>query len=55
MVRKRYGRIVNVARVVGLMGNAGRANDAASKAGLIGLTKSIARELGSRNITCKTR
>ena len=52
MVRKRYGRIVNVTSVVGLMGNPGQANYAASKAGLLGLTKSVARELASRNITC---
>jgi 3-oxoacyl-[acyl-carrier protein] reductase len=52
MVRKRYGRIVNVTSVVGLMGNPGQANYAASKAGLVGLTKTVARELASRNITC---
>jgi len=52
MVRKRYGRIVNVTSVVGLMVNEGQANYAASKAGLVGLTKTIARELASRNVTC---
>lgn len=51
MVRQRYGRIVNISSVVGEMGNAAQANYSASKAGLIGLTKSLAKELGSRNIT----
>ena len=51
MVRRRQGRIVNVSSVVGLSGNPGQANYAASKAGLIGLTKAVAREVASRNIT----
>lgn len=51
MVRQRYGRIINMSSVVGLSGNPGQANYAASKAGQIGLTKAIAREIASRNIT----
>jgi 3-oxoacyl-[acyl-carrier protein] reductase len=51
MIKQRYGRIVNVASVVGLTGNAGQANYAASKAGLVGFTKSVAREVASRSIT----
>ena len=51
MVKNRWGRILNIASVVGLMGNPGQVNYAASKAGLIGLTKSLARELASRQIT----
>jgi 3-oxoacyl-[acyl-carrier protein] reductase len=51
MMRQRSGRIVNMASVVGLMGNAGQTNYAASKAGLIGFTRSLARELGARNVT----
>ena len=51
MIRQRYGRIVNISSVVGQTGNAGQANYAASKAGLIGFTKSLAREVASRNIT----
>lgn len=51
-IRKKSGRIINISSVSGIMGNAGQANYSASKAGLIGLTKSVARELASRNVTC---
>lgn len=50
MMKRRWGRIVNISSVVGITGNKGQANYAASKAGLIGLTKSVAKELGSRNV-----
>ena len=52
MMKQRRGRIVNIASVVGIMGNAGQANYSASKAGVIGLTKTTARELAGRNVTC---
>jgi 3-oxoacyl-[acyl-carrier protein] reductase len=52
MMKRRSGRIINITSVVGVIGNRGQANYAASKAGLIGLTKSVAKELASRNILC---
>ncbi len=54
MMKQHYGRIINITSLVGVTGNSGQANYVASKAGLIGLTKSVARELASRNITANT-
>lgn len=51
-MKQRSGKIINISSVAGLMGNGGQANYAASKAGLIGLTKSVAKELGSRGVCC---
>jgi 3-oxoacyl-[acyl-carrier protein] reductase len=51
MMKRRYGRIINISSVVGVMGNPGQANYCASKAGLIGMTKSLAKEVASRNVT----
>ncbi len=52
MMRQRYGKIINISSIIGLIGNAGQANYSASKAGVIGFTKSVAKELATRNITC---
>jgi len=52
MMKARYGRVINVSSIAGVAGNAGQANYAAAKAGLIGFTKTVAREMASRNITC---
>jgi len=52
MIRARFGRIINISSVSGIAGNAGQANYAASKAGLIGLSKSVAKELAGKGITC---
>ncbi|MCD6082369.1 SDR family oxidoreductase, partial [candidate division WOR-3 bacterium] len=51
MIKNRYGRIVNISSVIGIMGNVGQSNYAASKAGMIGFTKSVAKEVAKRNIT----
>ncbi|MDO4216885.1 MAG: 3-oxoacyl-[acyl-carrier-protein] reductase [Bacteroidales bacterium] len=52
MMKQRYGSIINISSIVGLIGNAGQCNYSASKAGIVGFTKSVAKELGSRNIRC---
>lgn len=52
MIKKRSGTIINISSIVGVIGNAGQVNYAASKAGIIGMTKSVAREVASRGITC---
>jgi 3-oxoacyl-[acyl-carrier protein] reductase len=54
MMKQRYGRIINISSVVGAYGNPGQANYVAAKAGIIGLTKAVAKELASRNITVNT-
>ena len=51
MIKQKYGRIINISSIIGLNGNSGQTNYAASKAGIIGLTKSLSKEIGSRNIT----
>ena len=51
MIKQKYGKIINISSIIGLKGNSGQANYAASKAGIIGLTKSLSKEVGSRNIT----
>ena len=51
-IKKRYGKIINITSVSGIMGNAGQSNYSSSKAGMIGLTKSVARELAGRGINC---
>jgi 3-oxoacyl-[acyl-carrier protein] reductase len=54
MIRQRYGRIVNITSVVGFTGNPGQVNYCAAKSGILGFSKSLALELGNRNITCNT-